>query len=403
METHRKIDEVDTNRLKKCEGLLTLASAFLKLGTTAFGGPAAHLAMMQDEFVCRRKWLSNEEFVDMIGAANLVPGPSSTEVAIHIGYKRAGLLGMVVSGVCFIVPAALMVGALAWGYVRFHTLPGFQSALYGIKPVVVAIVARAILLLIGKVVDTWTKRIALGTAFVLALVGINQLLVLLGSGVALGGSALRREHSWKSALPIATLLASIAMIAAVPLTWEALAGVSPNASPLAVFLYFVKLGSVLYGGGYVLLSFLETDLVLHWSWLTKSQLLDAIAVGQFTPGPVFTTATFIGYLLAGPMGAIAGTVGIFLPAFVFVAISGKLLRNVRGSPVSGSFLDGVNAAALALMASVLVRLGLDAIVDFRSAVIAVVAVILLVRLKVNSALLIAAGALAGMIPMHLRT
>jgi chromate transporter len=295
-----------------------------------------------------------------------------------------------------------MVAALAWGYVRFHALPGFQSALYGIKPVVVAIIAQAIVLLVGKVVDTWPKRIALSASFALALVGVNQLLLLLGSGLALGGRALRRERSWKSALPVVTLLTCVALVAAVPLTWEALAGASAHASPLAVFLYFIKLGSVLYGGGYVMLSFLETDLVLRWAWLTKPQLLDAIAVGQFTPGPVFTTATFIGYILAGPWGALAGTVGIFLPAFVFIAISGKLLHTLRGTPVSGSFLDGVNAAALALMGSVLIRLGKEAIVDLRAAVIALAALILVVRFKWNSALLIALGAIAGLIPMHLR-
>ncbi len=338
----------------------------------------------------------------MIGAANLVPGPSSTEVAIHIGHRRAGVLGMLTAGVCFIVPAALLVTAIAWAYVRYHDLAGFQSALYGIKPVVVAIVAQAIMLLTAKVVKTSAQRAVLGATLALSLAGLNQLLLLLGCGVVMGGSVLRRERSWKAIWPVLALLASVACVAGIPLGWEALRATAPAVSPLAVFLYFGKLGSVLYGGGYVMLAFLEADLVVHWKWLSKTQLLDAIAVGQFTPGPVFTTATYIGYILAGPLGALAGTVGIFLPAFIFVAVSAKLLSALRASPVSGGFLDGVNAAAIGLMGAVLVRISREAVVDWTTVSIAVVAFAGLWRWKLNTALLIGSGALAGVAASLLR-
>lgn len=377
--------------------LLELALVFLRLGTTAFGGPAAHIALMEEEFVRRRKWFTHEEFLDMIGAANLVPGPSSTEVAIHVGYRRAGWLGLVLAGFCFILPAALIVSGLAWVYVRFGSLPSFQSALYGIKPVVVAIVAQAIWNLGKRAVDTWLKRALVVLTGALSWIGISPLFILLGSGFVASIFKLKKGQPLRQELPLLRLLAAIALIAVIPITWESQLQGKPPANALSIFLYFLKLGSVLYGSGYVLLAFLEKDLVTNWQWLTKGQLFDAIAVGQFTPGPVFTTATFIGYVLAGPVGALVATIGIFIPAFFFVAVSGRVLPQLRASPVSGGFLDGVNAAALALMSVVLVRLGIDAITDIPTALILVAAAIALIRFRINSALLILAGAGAGLL------
>lgn len=373
-----------------------VARAFLRLGFTAFGGPAAHLAMMEEEFVRRRAWITHEEFVDMIGAAALVPGPNSTEVAIHLGMRRAGVPGMLVAGACFILPAALMVTGIAWAYVRYGALPSAQAFLYGVKPVVVAVVAQAIWLLVGKVVDAWPKRLVLVASIVAAFAGLPEVAALIGSGVLLGANTWRKERSLRSATPVLLLLAAVGAVAALPLAWEAFRHGPQSPTVLSVFLYFLKLGSVLYGSGYVLVAFLERDIVRGWAWLPHGRLLDAVAVGQFTPGPVFTTATFIGYLLAGPWGAVAGTAGIFLPSFVFVAIGGRFLPRLRGSAVSAGFLDGVNAAALGLMAVVLAQLALDAVRDAATALIFAVTLFLLLRFKTNSAWLILVGGVAGL-------
>ncbi|HVT11194.1 MAG TPA: chromate efflux transporter [Fimbriimonadaceae bacterium] len=376
--------------------LAEIAWAFLKLGTTAFGGPAAHLAMMEAEFVRKRGWLDHQEFVDLIGAANLIPGPSSTEVAILIGRKRGGTAGLLVAGACFILPAVAIVLFVAWLYVQYHRLPGFQAALYGIKPVVVAIVAQAIVTLVRKVVDNWPKRAVFGLVGALSWFRVNELLLLFAPSFLFAGLALRRTKDWRSAKPLLSLLACVAATAALPIAWRYLqGGPGLHATPWALFVYFAEVGSVLYGGGYVLLAFLERDLVTHWQWLTKGQLLDATAVGQFTPGPVFTTATFIGYVEAGPLGAAAATAGIFLPSFFFVAVVGKLLPKLREAPVSAAFLDGVNSAALGLMAVVAVRLGMDALVDWPTAVIGVGSTILLLRTKINPALFILVGGILG--------
>ncbi len=382
-------------RDSEAKDLKEVATAFLWMGCTAFGGPAAHLAMMQEEFVNSRNWLTHHEFVDLIGAANLVPGPSSTEVAIMIGRKRGGTAGMVISGVCFILPAALMVGIIAWAYVKFHHLPSVQSALYGVKPVVVAIVAQAIALLVGKVVETWPKRLVLASSLGLSFLKVSPLLILFGAGFAFSSTALGKHRSWSELRPLLQVLACVAALALFPLGWELTNSKGVAANPVTVFLYFVKLGSVLYGGGYVMLSFLQKDLVQHWQWLTRHQLFDAVAVGQFTPGPVFTTATFIGYVLAGWQGAIAGTVGIFLPAFIFVAISGKLLNTLRSSELTSRFMDGVNASALGLMAAVLIEMGASALVGPMTIAVALASLFVLLRFKVNSAWLIAAGAGLG--------
>lgn len=367
--------------------LRELAGLFLKLGTISFGGPAAHTAMMEAEVVRRRGWLSHAEFLDLVGATNLIPGPNSTELAIHIGRRRAGWPGLIVAGVCFILPAVAIVLAIAWAYVRFGTLPQAAGLLYGIKPVIIAIVAQALWNLGRSAVrNRWLAALGL-TGLAACLAGANELAVLFASGfVACAARGLARRGGvavfvpWPAILPLAT-----ASAAAVPYSTGAL------------LLFFLKIGAVLCGSGYVLLAFLRADLVERWHWLTEAQLLDAIAVGQFTPGPVFTTATFIGFLLGGFGGGLIATVGIFLPAFLFVAASAPLLPRLRSSPVAGAFLDGVNVASLALMADVTLRLGAGVFSDLPSLLIALAAAALLFRFRVNTAWLVLGGALAGLV------
>ena len=364
--------------------LRSLAWLFLKLGTIAFGGPAAHIAMMEDEVVRRRKWMTREEFLDLLGATNLIPGPNSTEMAIHIGHRQAGWLGLVVAGVCFIAPATLIVTAFAWAYVRYRSLPEVAGILYGVKPVIIVIVLQALFLLGRTALKTkFLAAIAIAGA-ALTFAGVHELLILLAGGVSAMVKRLlfRRNHKSLALFTFATLFES-----SVP------AMASFGLWPL--FLFFLKVGAVLYGSGYVLLAFIRADLVERWHWLTESQLLDAIAVGQVTPGPVFTTATFIGYVLAGGPGAAVATAGIFLPAFIFVALSGPVVPLIRRSPTAGAFLDGVNACALSLMFVVTYLLARSALVDLKTILIAVVSGILLFRFRLNSAWLILGGAIAG--------
>jgi chromate transporter len=373
-----------------------LAWVFLKLGTTAFGGPAAHIALMEEEVVRRRHWLTQEEFLDLLGATNLIPGPNSTEMAIHIGHRRGGWAGLLVAGSCFIFPAALMVTGLAWGYVRYGRLPQVEGLLYGVKPVIIAIVIQALWRLGRKAVkDRWLAAIALaGTG--LNFIGLNELLILLASGllvIALRFGLNRPSRAYSSLMPLLAApvaLGSVSAHAAVPFSLEAL------------FLFFLKVGSVLFGSGYVLLAFLRADLVERWQWLSEQQLLDAIAVGQVTPGPLFTTATFIGYQLGGIPGAAIATAGIFLPAFFFVAVSGPLLPRLRSSRVAGAFLDGVNVASLALMAVVTLRLGIAAVVDWLSVLLAILGATLLFKFRVNSIALVLGGAGVGLAASWLR-
>jgi chromate transporter len=370
-----------------------LARLFLKLGTVAFGGPAAHVAMMEDEVVRRRGWLSREDFLDYMGATNLIPGPNSTELAIHIGFARAGWRGLLVAGSCFILPAALIVGGMAWAYVRFGALPGVQGVLYGVKPVVIAVVLQALWRL-GRTALKSRWLVALGIAAVIATAaGVNELLVLAGAALVMalrtpGGAdaaagAGGRRGAWVVAGATAGAGAAIPAAAASPFALGTLFGV------------FVKIGAVLFGSGYVLLAFLRADLVERLGWLTERQLLDAVAVGQVTPGPVFTTATFIGYLLGGASGAVVATVGIFLPAFLFVALSGVILPRLRRSPRAREVLNGVNVASLALMAVVTFQLGRAAIIDPLTLTLAAASALLLLRFRVNSAWLVLAGAAVG--------
>lgn len=363
--------------------LRTLALLFLRLGTTAFGGPAAHIALMQDEVVKRRKWLTEQRFLDLLGAVNLIPGPNSTELAIHIGWERRRFAGLLVAGVAFIVPAMLITMLCGWAYVRSGSLPAAGWLLYGVKPVILAVVLQAIWGLAPRAARTWTLRGLAAAVVLLAALGVNELAVLFGAGglaVILARVRLARPPPLALALPLA-------VPAAVAVS---------TASLSSIFLIFLKIGSVLFGSGYVLLAFLRADLVLRLGWLTDAQLVDAIAVGQVTPGPVFTTATFIGYLLAGPWGGLVATAGIFLPAFVFVALSAPFIPRLRSSPVAAAFLDGVNVASLALMAVVCVQLGRAALVDGPTVALAGGAAVLLVRFKVNATWLIAGGAVVGL-------
>jgi len=373
---------------------MAVAGLFLKLGTIAFGGPAAHIALFEDEVVRRRQWLTHDEFLDLLGATNLIPGPNSTEMAIHIGHRRAGWPGLCLAGICFILPATLMVTAIAWVYVRFGTLPPAEGLLYGVKPVIIAVVLQALWSLGRRALKTPTLAL-LGTgSTILAFAGVHELLVLFGAGLLMGGGQVMRKGSTSSAsMPLPILGPGLPAVVATG-TAAALAmpfGLWP------MFLFFLKVGSVLFGSGYVLLAFLRADLVERWHWLTEAQLLDAIAIGQFTPGPLFTTATFIGYLLGGGVGAVVATVGIFLPAFVFVAISGPLIPRLRKSPTAGAALDGVNVASLALMAVVTVHLGVAALVDGRTVGLSILAAFLLIRYRVNSAWLVLGGAMAGVL------
>jgi chromate transporter len=375
-----------------------LAGLFLKLGTTAFGGPAAHIAMMEDEVVRRRGWLSREEFLDLLGATNLIPGPNSTELAIHIGHRRAGRAGLLVAGASFILPAMLIVLAIAWVYVRYGALPEVRGLLYGIKPVVIAIVVQALWSLGRTAIKSWTLATLGLAAAVASAMGVAELPILLGGGAAMVLSRILRRktsvgaHAAGAASPLWGSSTSLvpAMVTATPV-----AGAAFGLWPL--FLVFLKTGAVLFGSGYVLLAFLRSDLVERFHWLTESQLLEAVSVGQITPGPVFTTATFVGYILGGVPAALVATVGIFLPAFIYVALSGPLVPRIRQSPVAGAALDGVIVASLGLMTTVTWELGRAALVDPLTIGLAVLSAILLLRYRLNSVFLVAGGGLVGLV------
>ena len=380
--------------------LRELALVFLRLGTTAFGGPAAHIAMMEGEVVRRRRWLSREQFLDYLGATNLIPGPNSTELAIHIGHARAGWPGLVVAGLAFIVPATLMVGGIAWAYVRYGALPEVAGVLYGVKPVVIAVILQALWGLGRAAIKTVCLAVLAVLAVASVSAGVHELLVLVGAGLVM--AVARRPGVWRT-----TGVGGFALGAAVTSGGAGVAaatGAGAAAAPFGLgtlFLVFARIGAVLFGSGYVLLAFLRADLVHRLGWLTERQLLDATAVGQVTPGPVFTTATFIGYVLGGPAGAAVATAGIFLPAFVFVALSGPLVPRLRRSPTAGAVLDGVNVASLALMTVVSWQLARTAIVDIPTLALAVLSLVAILRFHVNSAWLVAAGGTTGWLAMLL--
>jgi chromate transporter len=372
-------------RIRHIDRPLTITLLFLRLGLTAFGGPAAHIAMMRHEFVTRRGWLTDRRFLDLLGVTNLIPGPNSTEMAIHLGRERAGWRGLAGAGIAFIAPAAVMVSALAWFYVEFGSTPAVTWVLYGVKPVVIAIVVQAIWGLGQVIVRRWQTALVAAGVIVLGLLGVNELVLLFGGG-AIG--ALLQRPRWLTGRLSGVLLvplASLNISVAAPATF----------SLVGMGLLFLKVGAVLYGSGYVLLAFLRADLVERLGWLTETQLLDAVAIGQVTPGPVFTTATFIGFLLAGIPGAIIATVAIFLPSFVFVAAVHPLVERLRASKLTAPILDAVNAAAVGLMVVVVAFLGRAALVDVPTVLAALVALAILILTKVNSLWLIVAGAVLG--------
>ncbi|MGL6342126.1 MAG: chromate transporter [Waterburya sp.] len=370
--------------------LKELASVFLKLGTVAFGGPVAHIAMMEEEVVKRRRWLSEEKLLDLLGVTNLIPGPNSTELAIHIGYERGGWRGLLIAGSCFILPAMIIVWLLAVFYARYQTVPEIAGLLYGIKPVICVIIAQALWKLGRKAAKDIPTTIA-GIAVIIAfMAGVNEILLLFLAGL---GVMIIKNFSRLQGMTGISLLA----VADIGTQVNNAAKNSSDQNWLGIFLFFLKVGSVLYGSGYVLLAFLQRDLVERSQWLTSQQLLDAVAIGQLTPGPVFTTATFIGYLLAGNLGAIAATIGIFLPAFAFVWLVNPWVDKLRQSIWLSGFLDGVNAASLGLMATVTYTLARTAINDWLSVILTLLGAIALFRFRINSAWLIIFGGIVGLI------
>ncbi|HLT47741.1 MAG TPA: chromate efflux transporter [Rubricoccaceae bacterium] len=373
-----------------------LARLFLKLGFVAFGGPAAHVAMMEDEVVTRRGWMTHQHFLDLIGATNLIPGPNSTEMVMHVGYERAGGRGLVVAGACFIGPAALLTGLAAWFYVRYGSLPAVAPFLYGVKPAVLAVILGALWKLGPKAIKGWRLGVLAAGVAAATLAGVNEVVALLAGGL-LGMVWLRLSGRPSDA---AERLLPVLLLQTRPDTCAAglaagAAGAAAGVSLWKLGLFFLKVGAVLYGSGYVLVAFLEGGLVEDYGWLTQDQLLDAVALGQFTPGPVLSTATFIGYVLAGVPGAAVATLGIFLPSFVFVLILNPVIPRLRRSAWLSAFLDAVNAASVALMAAVTLELGADVLVSWPAWGIALASAVLALRFRVNAAWLVLGGAVAG--------
>ncbi|HEX42706.1 MAG TPA: chromate efflux transporter [Phycisphaerales bacterium] len=383
----------DMSRMKRLQEVVRL---FLRLGTTAFGGPAAHIGMMHDEVVRRRKWVGEQEFLDLIGATNLIPGPNSTEMAIHLGYLRAGWPGLIAAGACFICPAMAIVMVLAWVYVRYGSSPQAEWLLYAVKPVVIAVIVQALLSLGRKAVKGPLTGAAGVAVLVMFFIGVNEIALLFAGGLFVMLCVnLRRLKGGAMSLLLAPSVGGLGLPAWSVAAAAGAAGVAFGY--LRLFLTFLKIGAVLYGSGYVLLAFLHADFVVRLGWLTDRQLVDAVAIGQVTPGPVFTTATFIGYVLGGPAGAVVATVGIFLPSFVFVAVSNPLIPRIRRSAWAGSLLDGVNVASLGLMAAVTWQLGRASLVDPLTVVMAAAAFVLLFRYKVHSTWLILGAAAMGLV------
>ncbi|MBI5089938.1 MAG: chromate efflux transporter, partial [Actinobacteria bacterium] len=357
------------------------ARVFMRLGVIGFGGPAAHIAMMRDGLVRRRRWVTDAEFLDLVGATNLIPGPNSTELAMHLGSRRAGGRGLLVAGACFIGPAVVIVSVLAWLYADHGTDPAAVDLRYGILPVIIAIVGNALVGL-GRVSLTNPWHVVIAAASVGGyLAGVHELAVLLVAGTF--AMLAHRRSSPGAARAHSVSMAMAVMAAATRITqWR-------------LFLVFLEVGSVLYGSGYVLLAFVQRNLIDELGWITTQQLLDAIAVGQITPGPVFTTATFIGWQVHGPLGAAVATVGIFLPSFVFVALLGRLVPWMQARPAARAFLGGVTAASLGLMAGVLIDLTDAALVDGITVALAAGALLVLACTRTNSAWLVGAGVVVG--------
>jgi chromate transporter len=364
---------------------------FLKLGTLSFGGPAGHVALMEHEVVHKRKWLSREYFMDLVAATNLVPGPNATEMAIHIGYLRAGWLGLVVSGIAFIVPAFLLTLALAWGYTQYGELPQVGAILYGIKPAVVAIIIVAIGRLGRQAIVSTTAAVFFGLTLLAAVLQVDDLLLMLSAGVLMIVWRERRRLPWLACLALGWPAPALSL----SLDW------SSSGRLGQLFLYFLKVGSVLYGSGLVLYAFIQRDVVAGFGWLTQQQLIDAIAAGQITPGPVLSSATFIGYLIGGTSGAGLATLGVFLPSFVIVALTGPLIPRLRNWQIGKAFLQGATLAALALILKTGILLGRSALVDVWCILIALASVVLLWRLRVDAIWVVIGGALVGLLKLIL--
>ena len=382
----------EAKNMRKENRLREIAVAFLRLGFIAFGGAVAHIALMEEEFVRRRGWLSREEFVDRVGAVNLLPGPSSTEMTIYLGHLRGGFPGLLIAGAAFILPSALMMCVMAWAYVRYGAFPQITGVLWGVKPVAVVLIAVAVWSPGKTVLKSRELMVIAAIVLGLAAMHVATLALLIGTGVA-WIVADRFGQSRGQQNGIASAAASAAGAAA------GVASGTATAVPTTtgVFVYFLKIGALLFGSGYVLLAVLREDLVTRMHWLTESQLLDGIAVSQATPGPFFTVATFLGFVLSGWRGAGLATVGMFIPAFVYVAVTANVLPRLRKSPTASAFLDGVNTAAVALLAFVGLQFAREVVVTPLAAVIAAVSAVLAFRFKVNSAWLILGGAVCGLV------
>jgi len=369
--------------------LKELARLFLKLGIIGFGGPAAHIAMMRDEVVVKKKWLDEEHFLDLIGATNLIPGPNSTEMAIHIGHERAGVKGLIVAGLCFILPAVLLTGCFAWLYKSYGQLPEIQPFLYGIKPAIIAIILGAIFPLAKKSFKTFQLGIIGAVVLLLSLLKFNEIALLFGAGfLALFLFSIKKNRVVKSNW--------------IPLVFFQVAQTTlSKATNWNLFLIFLKIGSILYGSGYVLFAFLDAELVTK-GLLTRTELIDAIAVGQFTPGPVFSSVTFVGYQINGVSGALVSTLAIFLPSFVFVALLNPLVKKLRNSKLFSVFLDAVNVSSVAIIISICIQMGRDTITDWRTILIAILSLVISFYCrKINSAFIVVGGAFLGYLLMFL--
>lgn len=364
--------------------LTEVAKVFFKLGLIAFGGPAAHIAMMEEEVVTKRKWMPRQHFLDLVGATNLIPGPNSTEMTMHCGYERAGYKGLFVAGICFIFPAVVFTGILAYLYTTYGEVPAIEPFLYGIKPAVLAIILNAIYKLGKKALKNWQLG-AIGIIVIIAsFLGVNEISAILGAGVLglIWFGMINNPSKVKNLIPFSFIIFA--------------QNISPHISSSKLFLVFLKIGSVLFGSGYVLVAYLDGELVEKLGWLTKPQLLDAIAIGQFTPGPVLSTATFIGYQVNGLSGAVAATLGIFLPSFFFVLILNPIVPKLRKSKLAAGFLDAVNIAAVGIMIAVTIRLGQDILVDWRSWLIAITSILLTFFIKkLNVIYIVLGGAILG--------
>ncbi len=372
------------SKQEKNNQLKEVALLFLKLGTISFGGPAAHIAMMNDEVVKKRKWITEQHFLDLIGATNLIPGPNSTEMAIHIGKERAGWKGLIVAGLCFILPAVIITGIFAVLYKEYGQLPHVQPFIYGIKPAIIAVILAAIYPLARKSLKTLELGFIGAIALILCLIGFNEIIVMFGAGffaLALNAIRTNRFNSTNSIFPFAVL----------PLhTTEFI-----NISTLGLFFTFLKIGAILYGSGYVLFAFLDTELVAK-GIISRQQLIDAIAVGQFTPGPVFSSVTFIGYQINYFTGAAIATLGIFLPSFIFVALLNPLIRKMRESKLFSAFLDAVNVASIAIIVAICYQLGKETISDWRTIIIAIASLAVVFGFKkTNSAMVVVGGSILG--------